>query len=84
MRCPRLSELPSPPPGRTGWPSTEESAELPDAMPDGRPWVRVSIVTPSYNRGAFLEATIRSVLLQGYPNVECVVIHPALPELSID
>jgi glycosyltransferase involved in cell wall biosynthesis len=35
---------------------------------------RISIVTPSYNQGAFLERTIRSVLDQGYPNVEYFVM----------
>jgi len=31
-------------------------------------------VTPSFNQGRFLEATIRSVLLQGYPNLEFIVL----------
>jgi len=31
-------------------------------------------VTPSYKQGGFLEETIRSVLLQGYPNLEYIVI----------
>jgi glycosyltransferase involved in cell wall biosynthesis len=35
---------------------------------------RISIVTPSYNQGAFLEGTIRSVLSQDYPNLEYLVI----------
>ena len=35
---------------------------------------RISIVTPSYNQGAFLEATISSVLSQDYPNLEYLVI----------
>jgi glycosyltransferase involved in cell wall biosynthesis len=32
------------------------------------------VITPSYNQGQFLEETLRSVLLQGYPNLEYIVI----------
>jgi len=74
VRCPTLKDLPTPPAGKTGWPWTEESAPAPDLTPAGEPWPRISIVTPSYNQGAFLEETIRSVLLQGYPNLEYIVI----------
>lgn len=35
---------------------------------------RVSIVTPSFNQRRFLEATVESVLGQGYPNLEYVVM----------
>jgi len=43
-------------------------------MPDGQPWPRISIVTPSLNQGHYIEQAIRSVLLQGYPNLELIVL----------
>lgn len=74
MRCPTLNDLPPPPPGDRGWPWTEESDRLDDVAPDQPGWPRISVVTPSYNQAEFIEETIRSVLLQGYPNIEHIVI----------
>jgi glycosyltransferase involved in cell wall biosynthesis len=34
----------------------------------------ISIVTPSYNQGRFLDACMRSILDQGYPGLEYVVV----------
>lgn len=35
---------------------------------------KISIITPSYNQGDYLEATIQSILSQGYPNLEYIII----------
>lgn len=80
----KLKDLPPPPPDKSGWPWTEENQLLPERMLDGSEWPRISIVTPNYNYGRFLEETIRSVLLQGYPNLEYIVIDGGSTDNSVE
>lgn len=83
MSAPNLRRLPPAPPGRSGWPWTEE-AEPPLETGDGAFWPRISIVTPSLNHGAFVEEAIRSVLLQNYPDVELIVADGGSTDGSVD
>jgi len=47
-------------------------------------WSRITIVTPSYNQARFLEATLRSVHDQGYPNLEHIVIDGGSTDGSVE
>src|SRR5690242_18490340 len=64
--------LPRPPVGKTGWPWVIDS-ERPQAATETA-WPRWTVVIPSYNQGRYIEEAIRSVLMQGYPDLELIVM----------
>ncbi|MCS4054124.1 glycosyltransferase family 2 protein [Salinibacter ruber] len=83
MQSPTLDDLPPPPSGTVGWPWTEET-EPANSLASGATWPTISMVTVSYNQGQYLEKTIRSVLLQGYPDLEYIVIDGGSDDESLD
>ncbi len=64
---PRIGRLRHYPPKRLEVPASYLTTPLPERAPT------ISIVTPSFQHGRFLERTVRSVLDQGYPALEYFV-----------
>ena len=66
-----LKQLPNIKGKLKSWPWTiETNPIIYDSKID---WPKFTIIIPTYNQGQFIEETIRSILLQNYPNLELLI-----------
>ncbi len=66
----------------TGVPSASTKANIPDEPEGG--WPKISVVTVSYNQAGYIEESIKSIVDQGYPNLEYIIVDGNSSDGTVD
>ena len=81
---PKDNDMPLPCAGKTGWPWNEGLNTLSSRNQNAETFPKISIVTPNYNGASHIERAIRSIILQGYPNLEYIIIDGGSTDGSVE
>ena len=84
MRTSNIAYLPPPPDNFEGWPWTSTRSFTPGSGTGLGELPSIGIVVPSFNQGRYLEATLRSIFLQGYSKRTVVVMDGGSHDESVD
>jgi glycosyltransferase involved in cell wall biosynthesis len=62
----------------------EFDLELMEGKPKKLEWPKITLVTAVYNGEEYLEATMRSIVNQGYPNLEYIVVDDGSTDRTVE